>query len=539
MAREARAQLEAATVERPEGSTLRPARLAVAVPEGRTPEDLGAQICQALEPLTCRFERLSAGRTDVALIILPNRVFRGDPASAFSAAYAVADAFALDLVEPDLPVDVVPVPDASRAGPAHESVDNFPPGCWVARDAALDSTKHWAVEAIRAPEAWKIAEQAGRPVGGAGIIVAQPDTGVAHHPELEGINRAGGFNLLELDKPDDPTDPLNYFGNPGHGTGTASALASPPAGEIVGAAPQLRHMPIRAIESVVRVSQVTVAQAIDLAVDKGAHVITISLGGLPSFSLHKAVQRAVAANVVVLAAAGNCVREVVFPARYSICIAIGGIDKESKIWPGSCRGPEVAVSAPAENVFVAKFLASSGEAAVDQGQGTSYAVALSAGVAALWLAHHGRDNLIAAARARGETLQVMFRRLARASAQRPPGWDSAHLGAGVIDAGRLLGADLDAGRGLESVAQLPVRDDAAGQIRRMAAGLAQDARVAMSDVRWELLGPELILALVNRQKGRAPGTRLETVQPIDKADISAKLSATAARSPALTAALAA
>ena len=77
-------------------------------------------------------------------------------------------------------------------------------------------------------------------------------------------------------------------------------------------------------------------------------------------------------------------------------------------------------------------------------------MALTAGVAALWLAHHGRANLIAIARAQGETLQSMFRRLVQATARRPSGWDSSDFGAGIVDAAALLGAELDLG--LDAVA---------------------------------------------------------------------------------------
>jgi len=40
-------------------------------------------------------------------------------------------------------------------------------------------------------------------------------------------------------------------------------------------------MPIRTIESVVRIRQITVARAIDWAIQEGAHVVTMSLGRHP------------------------------------------------------------------------------------------------------------------------------------------------------------------------------------------------------------------------------------------------------------------
>ena len=58
------------------------------------------------------------------------------------------------------------------------------------------------------------------------------------------------------------------------------------------------------------------------------------------------MRRAVAADVIVLAAAGNCVRTVVWPARYVECIAVAGTNAADGMWRGSCRGSAVDISAP-------------------------------------------------------------------------------------------------------------------------------------------------------------------------------------------------
>lgn len=135
--------------------------------------------------------------------------------------------------------------------------------------------------------------------------MAQPDTGVASHPELDLHRRVQGHNFVEGGN--DPTDPLDYAGNPGHGTGTGSVVVGSEKTEMAGAAPLATHMPIRAVESVIRLSQIAVAEAIDFAVARKAHVISISLGGIPSLSLYRALQRAIAADVIVVTAVGNCV----------------------------------------------------------------------------------------------------------------------------------------------------------------------------------------------------------------------------------------
>ena len=191
----------------------------------------------------------------------------------------------------------------------------------------------------------------------------------------------------------------------------------------------------------------------DHSVKVGAHVITMSLGGIWSRSLRKAIKRAVAHDIIVVAAAGNCVGLVVWPAALDDVIAIGGTNAADLIWKGSSIGPKVEFSAPAEFVWRAdRKEASDPPDKVSGGQGTSFATALVAGVAALWLAKFGRPAVVAEARKRSTNVQELFRSAARQTARKPAGWDSFSLGAGIIDAEALLQLPLDqipshAGRG--------------------------------------------------------------------------------------------
>jgi hypothetical protein len=121
-------------------------------------------------------------------------------------------------------------------------------------------------------------------------------------------------------------------------------------------------------------------------------------------------------------------------------MAVAGTNAADAPWRGSSRGGSVDVSAPGELVWRAKRQrAADPTNGIDGGQGTSFAVALAAGVAALWLAHHGRDALIATLAA-GERLQDRFRALVRQAARRPAGWNEREYGAGIVDAHALLQA---------------------------------------------------------------------------------------------------
>jgi serine protease len=528
------AKIEAATIPVPTDAGLPVARFVLIVPVGRDPASTAADVEASLANFGARVTPLTSLDARALALTLPGRALRGDYSVAFEAAYALMRRFELEAAEPEIFVDVFPEADPRRQGPPQESVDDFPPGCWVPEQANLK--KWWALEKIFAPQAWAFSESRQRPSRGSGIIVGQPDTGVAKHPELDGVPHVPGYNFV--DNNTDTTDPLNYSGNPGHGTGTGSVLLSPESGEISGSAPRATHMPIRAIESVTRLSQVAVAEAIDFAVQHGAQIITMSLGGIPSFSLYRALSRAVEADVIVLAAAGNCVGLVVWPARYEDCIAVAGINVDDKPWRGSSSGPDVDISAPAENVFRARVELGK-PPTVGQGQGTSFAVALTAGVAACWLAHHGRANLIAEARARSETLQIMFNRMLKATARRPTGWDGNSMGTGIVHAQRLIEADFDVGRDRETASLVP-RSEALGLAVRRFVAEAVSPEAALAGIDWKIYGPEIALQILQAKVGRAPAVRgavqREMPAPVPSPPLSPTLEDALAANPILAAA---
>lgn len=392
-------------------------------------------------------------------------------------AWLQADGFALDLLDADLPTFLVLqfpgvlrtistpglfemaaeiasarnlvscTPDTGTTFAAQPSLDDpsaesaigdaiLKLTCWVDEDVSL--AKHWALSSIRAEEAWELSR-------GTGIVIAQPDTGVAQHVELE----AGALDLARaqniLNGTNDPTDPLVAgSGNPGHGTATSSVAVSRQTGALAGSAPDATLVPIRCVESVVfSIDGTPIARAVLHAIRIRADVISMSLGGpFYSPSLGEAIAKAVDAGIIVCAAAGNCVQPiVVYPAFDPNVIAIGGVNKLDKPWKGTSRGPKIDVCAPAENVFVARRRpGDEGHGTIEPSQGTSFATALTAGVAALWLARHGRDAVRAEAHKRNLTVHHLFRAALRASARPPAGghWDPNSFGAGIVDAHALM-----------------------------------------------------------------------------------------------------
>ena len=224
----------------------------------------------------------------LVLDLLDRALAAARPAACFAAGYALAEQFDLVGAEPDLPTAFFPEQGAAPADAfSGGALAGFPPGCYVDPEPALEPTPAWALDRMHVPAAWAYSEQSGRPSRGKDVIVAQPDTGITAHVELVGVAFVPGFDVIDDDN--DPTDPLTDPATRGTAPGTASVLVSLDSYVVTGSAPQARLMPIRTIESVVRIRQITVARAIDWAIQEGAHVVTMSLGGIPASALHRAI----------------------------------------------------------------------------------------------------------------------------------------------------------------------------------------------------------------------------------------------------------
>ncbi|NHB75991.1 S8/S53 family peptidase [Rhodobacter calidifons] len=463
-----------------DGATLRK-RLAGLLGSDRFALEPLFEAAEPDEPLTYTFAPHGLDRT------LPEDVL-------FAISADLRKALGLVACDPDIgaAVYVEPVPEVP-AGTEGVVMDAI---CWA--KGIAPEPKTWALETTRVLQAWALS-----PGKGQGIIVAQPDTGIADHAEFADttFDFSKSLNLIEGGK--QPTDPLlPSMSNPGHGTGTGSVLASGEGGLMKGAAPKATLVPIRAINDVKIVNAAPVARAIDHAVNVGAHVISMSLGGIPTFALRQAVRRAVRNNVILVAAAGNCIGAVVWPAAYPEMIAVGGTNQKDKKWKGSSHGPAVDISAPAEFVWRADRQKSTAPRdGVVGGQGTSFATALTAGIAALWLGHHGRAQVIAEANRRGISVQALFRTAAQQTARKPPGFPSG-LGAGVINAEALLQLPL---AGIAAAApESPLDPDPSGGIEQALTRLFGPGRVD-PDFDWDAYGPEVAaLALADARAGRSP-----------------------------------
>jgi serine protease len=374
-------------------------------------------------------------------LVPPARAKRITPGAAWDAVYRLRAQAQVIHAEPLFKYDVADVqqPPVARAAGGGD-------------DPATAGNFEWSLHNANVIDAWALFAS-GQP--GAGITIGHPDTGFTPHPDLADPERllvAEGFDFDDDDP--NPIDDLDdeFLDNPGHGTGTGSVIVSnrgpapglPPPAFVSGAAPFASLIPIRTTESVVLFSMRGLRRAIDHAVSKKAHVISISLGGpLPSPALKAAIRRATDAGAIVLAAAGNQVGVVVFPAAFDETIAVAASTFDDEEWAGSSRGDAVDISAPGASVWRARVERGSDggfDFSVNRGSGTSFAVATTAGVAALWVSFHGFSNLVS--RYGAAQIARVFKSLLQSTCRTPPGWDTANFGPGIVDARALLAAPL-------------------------------------------------------------------------------------------------
>jgi len=156
------------------------------------------------------------------------------------------------------------------------------------------------------------------------IRICHLDTGYdpRHSTCPVNINRSLARNFVENN--DDAADPgrRGVLYNPGHGTGTIGILAGgrvvrqdasgkPVFDDYLGGAPLAEIVPVRSANSVVHLFTSAMARSIAYAAeladvdDKGCHVASISMGGLPSRAWAAAVNKAYDAGVLP----GRCSRE--------------------------------------------------------------------------------------------------------------------------------------------------------------------------------------------------------------------------------------
>ncbi|MEH2092962.1 CARDB domain-containing protein [Nostoc sp.] len=186
---------------------------------------------------------------------------------------------------------------------------------------------NWGADAIKAPEVWA------KGYTGQGVIVAVIDTGVDYnHPDLNANIWKNTKEIAGNGKDDDGNGYIddvngwNFVGNnnnplddEGHGTHVSGTIAAVKNNfGVTGIAYNAKIMPVKVLGSDGQGSSSAIAKGIRYAVDNGANVINLSLGGSANSDEQSAIQYAASKGVFVVSAAGNDGGTApIYPARYA------------------------------------------------------------------------------------------------------------------------------------------------------------------------------------------------------------------------------
>jgi hypothetical protein len=204
----------------------------------------------------------------------------------------------------------------------------------------------------------------------------------------------------------------------GHGTAVA-ALAGGASPDAPGVAPAASLLSIRVTDAASTSDTFTIARAVVAAVDAGAKIINVSLGGYSTSSaLDAALAYATDRGAVIVAAAGNDqAAQLAWPAADPRVVSVGAVDRAGQQVSFSNSGPSLSLTAPGYGV----------QTAWQDGQrvtvdGTSASAPLVSGAIAAILSQNP-----------ALTPQTAAQRLvATASDAGPPGTDAAY-GHGILN----------------------------------------------------------------------------------------------------------
>jgi type VII secretion-associated serine protease mycosin len=281
----------------------------------------------------------------------------------------------------------------------------------------------WALDRLSFEASWSMTI-------GAGAVVAVVDSGVqADHEDLRG-SVLPGWDVLD-NRPGATTDAS------GHGTHVAGILAAV-AGNgrgIAGGAPGARILPVRVLDADGSGAMSDVAKGIVWAVDHGADVINLSLGGTSGGSIYRSVlEYARDRGVVVVAAAGNEALKgnaTFYPAADPEVLAVSSVTPAETRAPSSNWGPYIDLAAPGAGILGpcpanATVCRSNRALSLPPGyavfSGTSMATPFVAAAAALLVDAHPQLEPADVSRLLQSTAEDLGR----------PGWDQEY-GAGLLD----------------------------------------------------------------------------------------------------------
>lgn len=169
----------------------------------------------------------------------------------------------------------------------------------------------------------------------------------------------------------------NVTDSNGHGTEMASLIVGNGYMNIQGVAPKCKLIIIKVVDSEGVTSYSNLNKALEYAIDQGATVINISLGGTKKDTeIEKNIAKAIEKNITVVAAAGDYGdKDLLFPSSVTGVISVEAINKDNKLWEYSNQSVNSVLAFPGEDIKAISYR--DNKNIVEKTNGTSQASAIA------------------------------------------------------------------------------------------------------------------------------------------------------------------
>ncbi|HWP48726.1 MAG TPA: S8 family peptidase [Candidatus Limnocylindrales bacterium] len=217
-------------------------------------------------------------------------------------------------------------------------ISAIPDDAFFSLQYGLQTTDKNGIDAV---EAWDLER------GSSNVIIGIVDSGVDYnHEDLAG-KVLKGSDFVNNDE-----DPMDDNGHGTHVSGIAAAISNNHKG-IAGVCWNCKILAVKSVDMDGSGANTWIANGITYAVDHGARVINLSLGGSnPSRTMELSIQDAYRRGAVIVAASGNDNSNTVeYPAAFPEVIAVGATNQQGIKAGFSNYGAYLSVVAPGQAIY--------------------------------------------------------------------------------------------------------------------------------------------------------------------------------------------
>lgn len=229
--------------------------------------------------------------------------------------------------------------------------------------------KMWHLNSMNIDKLWSYSK-------GDSQIIAVIDSGISNELyDQYKDNIILKYNII--DNSDDVTD------NNGHGSEMASLIIGNGYMDMYGVAPNVKLIIIKVVDEEGVTNYDNLNKALVYAIDNGATIINISLGGTKkNAKIEENINKALKNNITIVSAAGDYQeKDLLFPANVPGVISVEAINRNNELWHYSNHSKDSTIAFPGEEIKAISY--KNNENILEDTNGTSQATAIASGYISL------------------------------------------------------------------------------------------------------------------------------------------------------------